>query len=520
VSAAYVNSTQSIDQRRTIASQIRAGHLRLLYVSPERLVTPRMLDFLRSIPIGFFAVDEAHCISSWGHDFRPEYRGLSILREQFPAAGIHAYTATASEKVRQDIAVQLGLRQPTFLVGSFDRPNLVYRVVRRSSVLKQIRQVIDRHAGEAGIVYCISRQEVERTAEALQKLSYRALPYHAGMEDDARRRNQEAFIQGRADVIVATVAFGMGIDKPNVRFVIHAGMPKSLESYQQESGRAGRDGLDAECWLFFSAGDLVTWRNMINHEDPDAQQGALASLQAMADFCTSVTCRHQSLVGYFGQTLPAGSCQACDVCLNELDTVDNAVELGQKILSCVARLRERFGADYTSQVLSGSNDQRIRRLQHDQLSTWGILSDVDRRQVRDWIEQLVSQDYLAKVGEYQTLQITPDGRELLQGKRTPRLLRPIARRDKRSASPRAAEDSWEGVDRALFESLRGLRRDQAEQRRVPNYIVFGDAALREMARRRPQTIEEFRMIKGVGDKKSADYGELFVRHIRDFCHQD
>jgi ATP-dependent DNA helicase RecQ len=520
VPAACVNSTQSFEERREIAARIRARELRLLYVSPERLLTPRMLDFLKSIPISFFAIDEAHCISSWGHDFRPEYRALSVLRQQFAEHGIHAYTATASEKVRQDIAAQLGLRQPQFLVGSFDRPNLVYRVARRASLLKQIRAVIDRYAGESGIVYCISRAEVERTAASLQSLGYRALAYHAGLDDDQRRRNQDAFIQGRADLIVATVAFGMGIDKPNVRFVIHAGMPKSLESYQQESGRAGRDGLEAECWLFYSPGDFVTWKNLINHDDAEAQQGALASLQGMVNFCTDVTCRHQALVNYFGQSLDAAACNACDVCLNELDTVDNATELGQKILSCVLRLHERFGADYTSMVLAGSSDQRIVRMQHNQLSTWGILSDVDRRQVRDWIEQLVSQDYLAKVGEYQTLQVTPAGRELLRGNVTPRLLRPVLRRDKKAPSRSSADDSWDGVDRQLFESLRGLRRDQAEQRKVPNYIVFGDATLREMARRRPQTLEEFRDIKGVGDKKCADYGELFIAHIRRYCDLD
>ncbi len=424
VPAACVNSTQPPDERRRIAARIRAEELRLLYVSPERLVTPRMLDFLASVPISFFAVDEAHCISSWGHDFRPEYRGLNVLREQFPDHSLHAYTATASQQVREDIASQLELRQPRFLVGSFDRPNLVYRVQRRHQLQRQLTDVIQQHAGEAGIVYCISRAEVERTAAALQELGYRALPYHAGMEDDQRKRHQDDFIEGRAEVIVATVAFGMGIDKPNVRYVIHAGMPKSLESYQQESGRAGRDGLEAECWLFYSPGDFLTWKNLVNHEDNEAQQGAETSLRAIANFCTSVTCRHQTLVGYFGQQLDSEDCGACDVCLNELDIVANATELGQKILSCVVRLNERFGADYTSLVLAGSNDQRIQRMHHDQLSTWGLLADVDRRQIRDWIEQLVAQDFLAKVGEYNTLQLTSEGRELLLGNKAPRLLRP------------------------------------------------------------------------------------------------
>jgi ATP-dependent DNA helicase RecQ len=399
-------------------------------------------------------------------------------------------------------------------MGSFDRPNLIYRVRPRAQALRQTTEVIGRFPGEAGIVYCISRAEVERTAAALQEQGVHALPYHAGMDDLQRKRNQDAFIDERADVIVATVAFGMGIDKSNVRYVIHIGMPKSLESYQQESGRAGRDGLGAECWLFYSPGDVIAWRKLINHEDPDAQRGAEASLRAMSNFCTSVTCRHQALVGYFGQQLEQSECGACDVCLNELDVVDNATELGQKILSCVVRLKQRFGADHTALVLSGSTDQRVLRYGHNQLSTWGLLADSDRRQVRDWIEQLVAQEYLVKDGEYQTLQVTPAGWELLRGRDTPRLLRPAARRQKKSTA--RADVSWDGVDSKLFDSLRALRRAQAEQRRVPAYIVFGDAALREMARQRPVTLEAFREVKGVGDKKCADYGDLFVQHIRQF----
>ena len=386
VPAECVNSTQSMDTRRQIANALRRGEIKLLYVSPERLLTDRMLQFLETIPLAFFAIDEAHCISSWGHDFRPEYRGLRILKERFPQQHIHAYTATASEQVRQDIASQLGLNEPRYLVGSFDRPNLTYRVRPRGKLLRQIQEILAERRGESGIIYCISRAEVERTAVALQEQGIRALPYHAGLDDEVRKRNQEAFIEDRADIIVATVAFGMGIDKPNVRFVIHAAMPKSLESYQQESGRAGRDGLESDCWLFYAPGDYLTWKGMINHEDPVAQQGAVESLQSIANFCTSVICRHQSLVGYFGETLPQTCGKACDVCLNELDVVDNPLILGQKIISCVVRLRERFGADYTSLVLNGSQDQRIHQFGHDQLSTYGILADYERRQVRDWIE--------------------------------------------------------------------------------------------------------------------------------------
>ena len=517
VPAACVNSSQGPNTRRGIAAKIRAGELRMLYVSPERLLTERMLAFLQNTPLSFFAIDEAHCISSWGHDFRPEYRGLRRLREMFPNIGIHSYTATASQQVREDIAEQLGLINPQFLVGSFDRPNLTYRVRPRAKMAQQIVDVIKSHPSESGIVYCISRAEVERTAHRLQDQGFRALPYHAGLEDIERKRNQDSFIQDEADIIVATVAFGMGINKPNVRYVIHAGMPKSLESYQQESGRAGRDGLPSNCWLFYSGGDYLTWQKMINHEDSQTQEGAIKSLQAMADYATSVTCRHRTLVGYFGQDLSHESCGACDVCLNELDSVENATDIGQKIISCVARLQQRFGADYTSQVLVGSKDQRILKLQHDQLSTWGLLSEYDRRHVREWIEQLVAQDYLKKVNEYNTLEITDSGRDLLKGLAEPLLLQPTKiKKSRKSLTSKSSSDSWEDVDRELFESLRNLRRDQAEQRSVPAYIIFGDASLRDMARHRPRSLEEFRQIKGVGDKKCRDFGPTFVDHIRAF----
>ncbi len=523
VPAACVNSSQTPSERGDVARRIRSGQLRLLYVSPERLLTDRMLEFLSDVPLAFFAIDEGHCISSWGHDFRPEYRGLRLLRERFPDLAIHVYTATASQQVRDDMIQQLSLRDPCVLVGSFDRPNLTYRVQPRARLQKQLETVIQRHKGESGVIYCISRAEVDRTAVALQEMGIRALPYHAGLEDQQRRRNQESFIEDRADVIVATVAFGMGIDKPDVRFVIHAGMPKSLENYQQESGRAGRDGLAADCWLFYSPGDILTWKSMINHEDETAQQGALDSLYAMARFCSSVTCRHRAIVEYFGQTLDKDSCGACDVCLGELNTVSDALTIGQKILSCVLRLRERYGADYTSLVLAGSEDQRIKQQGHDQLSTWGLLKTHDRRQVRDWIEQLVGQGMLAKVGEFAVLQVTDEGRMMLRGDLVPRLLEPTRRDRKSSGAARksdAAGDDWAGVDRGLFETLRNLRRDEAQERAVPAYVVFADATLRELARHRPRSLEEFRQIKGVGDKKCQDYGSLFLNAIQDYIRQD
>ena len=515
VPAAFTNSTLSAQERWQVANDVRAGRTRLLYLAPERLLAAGTLDFLKTTQVTLIAIDEAHCISSWGHDFRPEYRGLGVLKEAFPNTGIHAYTATASEQVRRDIAQQLHLRAPKYLVGSFDRPNLIYRLQRRVDRLRQIRAVLDRHAGESGIIYSIARKDVDRTSHALTELGYRVLPYHAGMTDDQRRRNQEAFLKEEADTIVATVAFGMGIDKSNVRYVIHAGMPKSLEQFQQESGRAGRDGLEAECCLFFSGQDFTVWKRIIEDSEPAAREGALRSLAAMMDFCTGVRCRHRTLVEHFGQRLEGESCGACDVCLGQLDLVDDPLVIGQKILSCVLRLRQRFGGDYTAKVLHGSKEQRILGQNHNQLSTWGLLANENLHAIRDWIEQLVSQDFLTKVGEYNVLQVTPNGRRLLRGEMEPRLLRPA--QAAKEARTKAAADSWEGVDRGLFDELRRLRQETAATQNVPAYIVFSDAALRDMARRRPSTPTGFRVIKGVGDKKLADHGAAFVACITAYC---
>jgi len=425
---------------------------------------------------------------------------------------VHAFTATASEQVRRDIAEQLALDHPAMLVGSFDRPNLVYYIERANNRFSQIREVIERHAGESGIVYCISRKEVDKTAAALVALGHKALPYHAGLSDVERHQNQDAFIREESQIIVATVAFGMGIDKSNVRYVVHAGMPKSLEHYQQESGRAGRDGLEAECRLLFSGNDFATWSKML--DGGDARQGSLRSLNAMQNFCTSVTCRHRAIVEYFGQTLEVENCGACDVCLGDLDLVEEPLIVGQKILSCVARLKERFGADYTAKVLAGSTEQRIIEQGHDKLSTYGLLKDESLRTIRDWIEQLVGQEFLAKTGEYNTLTVTDLGRQLLRGEVTPRLLKPA---EKRAAKVTHDAASWEGVDRGLFEQLRVLRKQLADAKQVPAYVVFGDATLRDLARRRPTSDAAMRQVRGVGEKKLADYGDVFMAKIADYC---
>lgn len=518
IEAAAVNSSMGFDEKREAAQRIRDGHTKLMYVAPERLLQSNTLSFLTQFDVSFIAIDEAHCISSWGHDFRPEYRGLRQLKEVLPGVAIHAYTATASEQVRRDIALQLGLREPEFLVGSFDRPNLVYRVGRAKNKLGQIQQMVKRHKGESGIVYCISRKEVERTAAALCELGTNAAPYHARLSDKERQDHQEAFIEERVDVIVATVAFGMGIDKSNVRYVIHAGMPKSIENYQQESGRAGRDGLEADCMLLYSPADGTTWRKMTDMSDATAAKAALESIDKMSRFAGAVACRHRLLVQHFGQDYEKDNCGACDVCLGDLELVEEPLILAQKVLSCVARLDQRFGGDYTSKVLAGSAEARILDQGHDRLSTYGLLKEHPTSTIRDWIEQLVGQGFLQKSGEYDLLQLTETGLDLLKGNAAPRLLKP-AGKQKRDRRGTVAADSWEGVDRGLFEELRGLRGTLAAEHGVPAYIVFGDAALRDMARMRPSTQEAFAEVKGVGQKKLEEYGEEFVTAIANYCQK-
>ena len=523
VEAAYINSSQTVDEKRNVAFAVRQGALTLLYIAPERLVMPQTIEFLKSVNISFIAIDEAHCISEWGHDFRPSYRGLRILRDEFPGVGLHAFTATATQRVRDDISEQLGLSDAEVLVGSFDRPNLVYRAERIDGRVNQIREILERHPKESGIIYVNSRAGTEDLSNQLNAVGQRTLPYHAGMSDEERRQNQEAFKSESIDTIVATVAFGMGIDKSNVRYVIHSGMPSSLENYQQESGRAGRDGLEAECVLLYSMADYARWKQ--NADDSTGNSEAmLSTLRAMADYATGVACRHKALVQYFGQAFESPSCNACDVCLGELDLVDDALVIGQKILSSVVRQGQSFGGAYTALVLQGSADQKVLRNRHDQLSTYGLLKDESQQTIRDWIEQLVSQDFLTRArrermdgSSYNVLEVSPTGRQLLKGEITPRLMRPAEKKktEKKRAERQAV--NWEGVDRELFDDLRSLRQEIAIEASVPAYVVFTDESLRGLASVRPTTLVEMSRIRGIGEKKLANYGETFLARIDEHC---
>ena len=575
VAAAQMDSSLSTDQRRAVADDLRSGRLAMLFVSPERLVgslgttaeegeevnsgttVNPMLSMLQQAGVRTFAIDEAHCISHWGHDFRPEYRRLAMLKSFFPGCSIHAFTATATEQVRHDIAMQLQLDNPTRLVGSFDRPNLTYRVLPRRDVIGQIREVLDRHPGEAGIIYCLRRKDVDETVAAIQAVNkdsgHRAMGYHAGMTPDVRRTVQEAFAQEKCDLIVATVAFGMGIDRSNSRFVLHAGMPKSIEAYQQETGRAGRDGLEAECVLLYSGQDVMTCKSLIEKSANEAQARGTAlspdflptaqrHLDDMDRFARGAVCRHKSLVEYFGQKYqppvpdadgnadadPVGtggeSCNACDHCMGDTEHLPNALVVAQKILSAVARTEQRFGAGHIISVLRGENTAKVRQFKHDTLSVHGLLKEHSAADLRNFIYQLIGQGVLA-----QENLILADGRgvpiiklnqasmDVMKSQGTVRLIQIAHKTAADRSTSKKGEISWQRVDRDLFEELRSLRRALAEHRQVPPHIIFSDATLRDLARVRPTSLGNFRNIYGIGDVKLRDLGVPTVAFIVDYA---
>ena len=515
VSAMRLDSSMSADEQKETLSYIREGAVKLLYLSPERLLTNGVMNLLKKTQLSYFAIDEAHCVSMWGHDFRPEYRQLGRLREIFPDVTIAAYTATATEQVRDDIARQLHLDNPQMLVGSFDRHNLSYKVQPKKNIIAQVCSVLDRHKGESGIIYCIRRKDVNDLCQELQDRGYKVAPYHAGMDAEKRKRNQDRFINDEVDTIVATIAFGMGIDKSNVRYVVHTGMPKSLENYQQESGRAGRDRLDAECSMFYSGGDYGTWKFLMRDMPAEAYEVALEKLNEMYAFCTGAACRHEAILRYFGQSLDKDNCAACDICLGEVDSIEDALTISQKILSCVVRLQQQFGSGYTALVLAGSRDKRILENRHDELSTYALLSEYSKPVIQSWIEQLVGQGYLEKYGEYNQLAVTDKGRLVLKGEMTPRLLKPAEKKTTRVSKP--TSESWEGVDAGLFEELRTFRKQEAREKSVPPFVVFGDATLRELATIRPSTPKIFMTVKGIGSKKRQQYGRAVLTIIKKYC---
>jgi ATP-dependent DNA helicase RecQ len=509
-----LNSTLTANEARERFRGLHRNEFRLLYVAPERLMMENFLERALNWNIAQIAIDEAHCISEWGHDFRPEYRELKKLRAQFPGVPIMALTATATKRVRDDIVKQLKLRQPRCYVASFNRPNLTYRVVPKSSAYQQVLNFVRARPNESGIVYCASRKSTDALAEKLTRDGVKALPYHAGMESKERTRNQEAFLRDNARVITATIAFGMGINKPNVRYVIHHDLPKNIEGYYQETGRAGRDGLPSECVLLFSVGDVVKQRRFIEEKSESEQRIAHEQLRNMIAYAETGECRRATLLRYFGENYSQNSCNGCDNCLEPRETFDGTIA-AQKFLSCVHRVEAKqgfgFGLNHIVEVLVGGTNDAIQKRGHDQLSTFGIGKDLPREQWQRIGRELLRLGLVkAAPGKFATLSVTDAGMNVLR-KRTPiRLTKPFEVPAKKVRVPRAGEIE---CDEELFERLRALRRRIADERNVPAYIIFSDATLREMARVCPQSKNEFAQIGGVGQQKLKEFAEPFLAEI-------
>ena len=518
VRAACLNSTLAYGEALDVEARLRAGAVDVLYAAPERLLGERTLALLDEVELALFAIDEAHCVSQWGHDFRPEYLQLSVLHERFPAVPRIALTATADEPTRREIRERLDLRGARVFIAGFDRPNIRYRVVPKRNPREQLARLLDtEHRHDAGIVYCLSRRRVEETADWLRDRGVDARPYHAGLGARQREEAQDAFVRGEGVVIVATIAFGMGIDKPDVRFVAHLDLPKSLEAYYQETGRAGRDGLAATAWMTYGLQDVVTLRQMVDGSEAGEARKRLEirKLDALLGYCELTTCRRQTLLAYFGETL-AEPCGNCDNCLEPPESWD-ATEAARQALSCVYRTGQRFGVAYVVDVLRGKEDERIRRFRHDRLSTFGIGADLDAGQWRSVFRQLVARGLLSvDVEKYGSLQLTPAARPVLRGEATVELRRDAlpAGKPPRGREARERVQSVLGAGgQALFDALRAHRRALAEQQGVPPYVIFHDASLFEMAARRPRSLAEFASITGVGATKLERYGETFVEIV-------
>ncbi|MBI5435405.1 MAG: DNA helicase RecQ [Planctomycetes bacterium] len=520
VRAVMLTSAQDANERRRARAELAGGAVKLLFVAPERLVLDGFFDELLELGLSTLVVDEAHCISHWGHDFRPEYRRLGELRVRAPHVPIQAFTATATPRVRDDIVRELGLVDPARLVGGFDRPNLTYRFQPRGDLVEQVVEVLGRHRGEAGIVYCLRRRDVDELSAELVRRGVDCVPYHAGLAPEVREKNQDRFVNDEVQLVVATVAFGMGIDRSDVRFVVHASLPKGLEQFSQETGRAGRDGLESECVMFFSTADFVAWRALVEKSSNEAGEsstdldGQLERLAEMMRFASGARCRHRVLVEHFGETWSgADRCGACDVCLGELTPLPDASVIAQKILSCVVRVGQRYGGGHVTDVLRGSKNERVRAAGHDQLSTYGLLAAHSTRELRHWIEQLVGNELLAvDTGEFPTLSLTRDGVAVLRGER-PAVLFALPQAARRSVRTSTSVVPGGPVDGTLFERLRTLRRELARQRGVPPYLIFNDRTLAAMAEHKPTSPEELRAIPGVGEKKLIDPGPAFLAEI-------
>ncbi len=520
IAARFINSTLPVRDVERVQEEVRRGIVKILYVAPERLAQPGFQRFLGGLTVSLIAIDEAHCISEWGHEFRPDYRNLRQLRTMFPGTPVLALTATATERVRRDIVQQLELQDAEVFVSSFDRANLSYSVRAKDNVERQLPQLLSKWKDRAAIVYCFSRQETEDLAASLRGQGLVAKAYHAGLSAEERRRTQEDFSRDRVPIIVATIAFGMGVDKPDVRLVVHTNLPKSVEGYYQETGRAGRDGLPSDCVLLFSYGDKRRQEFFFREiEDEGERRNAQAKLDQMVRYAQLHSCRRRYLLEYFGERWDAEDCGGCDVCLASEERGEfDATEIAQKVLSAVMRTGERYGETHVIRVLLGSRDKRILAAGHDSLSVYGIVRDYDRNQLREALGLLRARGLLAlNEGEYPTLKVTETGREFLQsrGKLSLPVLRAEGRASSESRPPAMKPTAGAPLeyDEGLFEELRALRRRLADAQDVPAFVVFGDVALRHMAASRPTSLREFARIPGVGETKLAAYGAAFTEAI-------
>ena len=523
ISAEFINSTLTYTEIGRVQMQARQGNLKILYLAPERLALPNFKEFLSALNVSMVAVDEAHCISEWGHDFRPDYRALGDLRRGMPHVPFIALTATATERVRQDIVSQLDLNHPQQFIASFDRPNLRYEVRPKQRAFGQLVRLLQERKGESAIIYCFSRKDTEELAERLRDEGFNALPYHAGMSGEDRRRNQERFIRDEADVIAATIAFGMGIDKPDVRLVVHQELPKSMEAYYQQTGRAGRDGLPSDCILFYSYGDKIKQDFFIDRiQDATEKRGAQQKLAQVIEYCALRTCRRKYLLDYFGEDSPAAddanNCGNCDMCIAEREDFDATI-IAQKILSAVIRTGERFGAGYIAQVLRGSKAERVLRLGHDKLSVYGIVDDHSDGEIREISGLLLDRGFLRKTSsEYATLGVTQKGREFLKKREALTLTR--RKRADNEDSPLPGRGGALDYDSNLFDLLRAVRIGIADDSDVPPYIIFGDTTLQQMAFYIPQSHESLLRISGVGIVKLEQYGDRFLKVIRRYAREN
>ena len=514
ISAAFINSSLSYSEIAKRKQSLSSNEIKILYMAPERLVMPEFLQFLQGLKVSLFAIDESHCISEWGHDFRPEYRQLKILREMFPKVPVMALTATATPTVQRDIISQLRLPDCKIFTASFNRKNLCYLIKQKENSYHQILQYLKGRKNDSGIIYCQSRKTVEELAERLQSEGYRALPYHAGLATEVRTGNQERFIRDDAEIIVATIAFGMGIDKPNVRYVIHYDLPKSIEGYYQETGRAGRDGLKSDCILFFSYGDKFKIEHFILQKtDENERQTALKQLREIINYCEGNVCRRSLLLTYFGELFDESNCGHCDICLEPKERFDGTIA-AQKILSCIYRTGERFGINYIVDVLTGSKNKKIAQNRHDTIKTYGAGKEYPKSQWQSLIRELIRSGYAQLDGDqYPVLKLNNKSRDVLLHNGQVSLTKPeeplLIRKERRD----------EEYDRILFDCLRILRKTIADQEEVPPYVIFHDTSLKEMSIYYPQSLQDFRKISGVGEQKLQKYGEIFLKEIGDYCKQ-